>query len=701
MWSSAEETGILARMQDGPRGPWPARLYGLCSFLGAFLLFQVQPLLSGWILPWFGGGAAVWTACLLFFQAALFGGYVYAHVLDRHLPAWPRFVVHLALMIAALALLPIIPREHWKPTDTASPIGRILLLLAASIGAPYFLLSSTAPLVQSWYGRLYPDRSPYRLYALSNAGSLLALLSYPLLFEPFFGQRTLAVFWMSLFGAYVALFALCSWLVVPVRTAVAALPAEAAAPVPIGLRALWILLPAFASAMLLASTNQMCEDVIVLPLFWVLPLAVYLLSFILAFDRPGAYKPRVCALATAVLVFGATAFHRWGTNDSIFSLIQVLSIVAATFGLSMLCHGELARLKPAPAHLTSYYLSMSAGGALGGVFVNLAAPRIFTTLLEWKVGIAIAYVLAWGLFAWHDRRNLRLRKPIAAVLFGVAATGVGFIGWFFTGERLPLESSRNFYGVITVEESVWKRPSELVVVNEMFNGRILHGRQYVVKEKRRTPTSYYGEKSGIGRTVALFEADDDLRIGVVGLGVGTMAAYGKKPTQTVRFYEINPEAERLARKHFSFLVDCPSQVEVVLGDARLSLEREPGRGYHLLALDAFSGVTIPSHLLTVEAMEIYLRHLAPDGVIALHVSNPYVDLTPVVRGLARRFNLHLAAIGHEPERDDVVEASTWLLLTPSAPVYARLRTVATPETGTRELLWTDDRHDLVRLLKWD
>jgi spermidine synthase len=445
----------------------------------------------------------------------------------------------------------------------------------------------------------------------------------------------------------------------------------------------------------------MCEDVVVLPLFWILPLAVYLLSFILAFDRPGAYRPRLYALSTAVIAFGATAFHRWGTNDSIYSLLQVVSIVAATFGLSMLCHGELARLKPSPSHLTSYYLSLSAGGALGGVFVNLCAPRLFATFLEWKVGIAIAYAMAWGLFAWHDRQRLRTHRVAAALLFVISASGLGFILYFFRGERIPLESARNFYGVITVEESIWKRPSELVFVNEMFNGRILHGRQYLAKEKRRRPTSYYGETSGIGRTVALFESREDLRIGVVGLGVGTMAAYGKLPSQTVRFYEINPEAERLARKHFTFLADCPSPVEVVLGDARLSLEREPPRGYHVLALDAFSGVTIPSHLLTVEAMEVYLRHLAADGVIAMHVSNPYLDLAPVVRGLARRFNLKLAAIGHSPEADDVVESSTWLLLTPSAQIYERLRTIAQPDTGTRELLWTDDLHDLVRLLKWD
>jgi len=688
-------------MNDTTRGPWPARLYGLCSFLGAFLIFQVQPLMSSWILPWFGGGAAVWTACLLFFQAALFAGYAYAHLIDRHLAPRPRFAVHLALMIAALALLPIIPRDHWKPSTPDAPLGRILLLLAATIGAPYLLLSSTAPLVQSWYGRLYPGRSPYRLYALSNAGSLLALLSYPFLFEPFFGRRTLSMIWMSCFAVFVVLFAGSARLVVRVEPTPDAAESEPSDSVPLRLRALWIGLPAFASAMLLASTNQMCEDVIVMPFFWVMPLAAYLLSFILTFDRPGTYKPRLVCLGTGVLVFAAAAFHRAGTNDSIFSLLQILSILAATFGLSMVCHGELARLKPGPRHLTSYYLSLAAGGALGGVFVNFVAPRLFASFLEWKVGIGIAYVVSWALFAWHDRDRLRAHRPFAAALFLIAVAGAGFLYTFFTGERRPLDISRNFYGVITIEESIWKRPSELVVANEMYNGRILHGRQYLTKEKRRKPTTYYGETSGVGKVMAFFESRDDLRIGVVGLGVGTMAAYGKLPNQTVRFYEINPDAERLARKHFFFLTDSPSRVEVVLGDARLSLEREAPRGYHVLALDAFSGVTIPSHLLTVEAMEIYLRHLADDGVIAFHVSNPYLDLAPVVRGLARRYGLKLLSLGLIPEDDDVLEASTWMLLTRSERMTEELKPFALPETETNEVIWTDEVHDLVRLLRWD
>ena len=689
-------------MSEDLRGPWPARLYGLCSFLGAFLIFQVQPLMSGWILPWFGGGAAVWIACLLFFQAALFAGYAYAHVIDRYLPPWPRTLLHLALMAAALSLLPIIPRDHWKPVDPAVPIGRILLLLAATIGAPYLLLSSTAPLVQSWYGRLYPGRSPYRLYALSNAGSLLALLTYPFLFEPFFGRRTLSIVWMSAFALFVVLFAAAALRVLRVPRAVGE-PSDPDEPssVPLRRRALWILLPAFASAMLLASTNQMCEDVIVLPFFWVLPLAVYLVSFILTFDRPTAYMPRFYALTSAVLLFATAAFHRAGTNDSLFSLFQIVSILFATFGVSMLCHGELARLKPAPRHLTSYYLSLSAGGALGGVFVNLVAPKLFASFLEWKLGTGIAYAAAWGLFLWHDRRRLASHRAIAAVLLGLAATGLGFLVMFFTGEKRPMESARNFYGVVTIEETIWKRPKELVVANEMYNGRILHGRQYLTKEKRRKPTTYYGETSGVGRTVALFQSREDLRIGVVGLGVGTMAAYGKTPTQSVRFYEINPEAERLARKHFTFLTDGPSRVEVVPGDARLSLEREAPQGYHVLALDAFSGVTIPSHLLTVEAMEIYLRHLAPDGVIAMHISNPYLDLSPVVRGLARRFDLKLARLSHSPEDDDVLESSTWMLLTRSAATHQALHAFAEADPDTGELLWTDDLHDLVRLLRWD
>ncbi len=684
-------------------GRGAAWLYALCSFLGAFLIFQVQPLISSWILPWFGGGAAVWTACLLFFQTALFAGYAYAHVIDRYLPRGPRTLVHLALMIAALALLPITPRDHWKPIGSDAPIGRILLLLSATLGAPYLLLSSTAPLVQSWYARLYPGRSPYRLYALSNAGSLLALLSYPFLFEPFFGRRTLSLIWTSAFALFIVCFAAGALRALRIPAAPASAPTDPVEPssVPLRIRAPWILLPAFASAMLLASTNQMCEDVIVMPFFWVTPLAVYLVSFILTFDRPTAYWPRLMALGTAMVVFAAAAFHRAGTNDFLFSILQLVSILAATFGLSMLCHGETARLKPAPRHLTSYYLSLSAGGALGGVFANLVAPRLFSSLLEWKLGIGIAYGGAWALFAWHDRRRLVAHRWAAVALFAVAATGLGFLVSFFAGERLPVERSRNFYGVITVEETIWPRKNDVVVANEMYNGRILHGRQFLGEKKRRKPTTYYGETSGVGRAVALFQARADLRVGVVGLGVGTVAAYGQTPSQTVRFYEINPEVERLARKHFTFLADAPSRVEVVQGDARLSLEREAPRGYHVIALDAFSGVTIPSHLLTVEAMEIYLRHLDPDGVIALHISNPYVNLAPVARALARRFDLKLGRINHFTEDEDVLEPSTWVLLTRSAATFQKFWPFAVPNDDTNEVLWTDDFHDLVHVLFWN
>src|SRR6185369_9668081 len=335
--------------------------FALTIFAGAFLLFQVQPLIGEYILLWFGGGPGVWTACMLFFQVLLLGGYAYAHLISRWFRPRTQAILHLVLVLAALAMLPITPSESWKPTGAGNPTLRILALLSVSLGLPYFVLSSTGPLMQQWFSHTNPGRSPYRLYSLSNAGSLLALISYPFLFEPFFGRRTLSVVWMSAFALFVVLFAASALLVLRVPRALPADPGEPSS-VPLRSRALWIVLPAFASAMLLASTNQMCEDVIVMPFFWVLPLAAYLVSFILTFDRPTAYRPRFYALFTAVLVFGSAAFHRAGTNDSMFSLVQIASILAATFGVSMLCHGELARLKPAPRHLTSYYLSLSAGG---------------------------------------------------------------------------------------------------------------------------------------------------------------------------------------------------------------------------------------------------------------------------------------------------------------------------------------------------
>lgn len=682
-------------------GPWVGRIHALTVLLGAFLLFQVQPLLSKWILPWFGGGPAVWTTCLFFFQSALFVGYAYAHLTERWLPIPWRSAAHLALILAAAWLLPIAPGEAWKPAGPGDPTGRILLLLGIYIGAPYVLLSSTGPLVQAWFSRAYPDRSPYRLYALSNAGSLAALLSYPFLFEPLWGLRAQSILWTWLFLGYAALYAVGAIAAGRAGPTPGCAPVAAGEPAPpTGRRVgLWIGLSAFASWMLLATTHQLCQDVAVIPFLWILPLAAYLFSFIVAFDHPRWYKPRVLAPWTAALVLAAAVAHV--IHVAVPSLIvAVLGLtLAALFGLCMLCHGQLARLKPAPRHLTGYYLAVSGGGALGGLFVGLVAPQVFSTLFEWKLGMMLAYVGAWGGLAWAHRARMRAHRNTTALLLVIAATGLAFLGLFFGTDPSRLEGARGFYGVVSVEGSPGGIPHERSF-RDLMHGRIRHGRQYLHESRRSLPTAYFVGASGIGRAMALFRSREDLRVGVAGLGIGTLAAYGVLPTQSFRFYEINPEVIRLAEKHFTYLKDCRGRVDVIPGDARLSLEREPPQGFHVLALDAFSGDSIPTHLLTTEAMGLYLRHLAPDGVLAFQVSNRYLELAPVVRGTARRFGLKTVQINVAAGNYEIAVSSHWILCTRNDVAHGELSRHAAKTDDAREIVWTDDFSDLFTILKW-
>lgn len=663
-----------------------ARLCAVTVLLGAFLLFQVQPLLSKWILPWFGGGAAVWTACMLFFQSVLFAGYAFAHFVERRAPRPAALALQLGLVAVAAFSLPIGPGEAWRQASFGDPTWGILLVLLAHAGVPCLALSSTGPLAQSWYARACPGRSPYRLYALSNAGSLAALLTYPVLFEPLFGLKRQSALWTGAFAVFLALYAagaVSASRLPPAR----ALDGEDGAGPSAGRVALWIALPAFASWMLLASTNQICQDLAVIPFLWVLPLAAYLVSFIAAFDHPRWYRPAPVAALTMVLVLATALLVQ--ANYTMRLVPGLAAALATLFFLCLFCHGELARLKPAPRRLTGYYLAVSGGGALGGIFVSLAAPRIFSSFWEWNLGMAIAYAAAGGRLLWMFRDAVREHKYVSTVFVSMAAAGLVVIGYCSEAWRVPLERSRTYYGVVTIREYPGKPPHQRPC-RDMVNGFILHGRQFLNEEDRLKPTTYYVEESGIGAALGFFRDREDLRVGVVGLGVGTIAAYARHSGQLFRFYEINPEVIRLSRKHFTYLADCRGRVEVVPGDARLSLEREPPRRFHVLALDAFSGDTIPTHLLTAEAMGIYLRHLEPEGVLAFHVSNRSLDLPPVVRGLARRHGLKAAVLEHTAGEGDIGESCTWVLCSREGEGAG----------GGREVLWTDDRTDLLSVLKW-
>ncbi|HMH18968.1 MAG TPA: fused MFS/spermidine synthase [Burkholderiales bacterium] len=669
-------------------------LYAVTIFLSAFLLFQVQPLIAKVILPWFGGTAAVWTICMLFFQLLLLAGYVYSHAYVRlRVPA--RRHIHIALLVLAAATLPLAASAAWKPLGGEDPTWRILGLLATSVGLPYFMLSTTGPLVQAWYARSHEGAAPYRLFALSNLGSMLALLTYPLAVEPLLTLRHQTAVWSAGF----VLFALaCATLAWRSKGAEAQRLAhdDAGKPGP-GLQTLWAALACCASLLLLAFTSYMTLNIAAIPFLWVVPLALYLLSFVLCFEASGWYR-RWLFLPLLAAGLAGVCVTLTRSNPSIWSLIPLYS--ATLFVACMVCHGELARSKPHPQHLTGFYLMLALGGAGGGVLVGLVAPNVFKDLYELPIGMLALCVLVMAALL-RDRSSVlhgRWRIPVGLVLLALTvALGVALARTYAEDSADTRVTSRNFYGVLSVRDS-GEGPEAMRMLS---HGTIVHGKQFLEADRRDWPTTYYGPTSGVG--LALIDAHEHgpVRVGVVGLGTGTIAAYGRTG-DVFRFYDINSDVVKLARTEFSFLADSPAKVDVALGDARLSLERESPQNFDVLALDAFSSDAIPVHLLTVEAFKTYLRHLKPTGVLAVHISNRYLDLVPVVQQAARQLSLEVRQVENDDDDDAGVYRSDWMLLSASPAVFEGrlLKEVAERiDTAPGVKLWTDDYSDLYRILK--
>jgi SAM-dependent methyltransferase len=727
------------------------RLFPLVIFANAFLLFQVQPLIAKMIVPWFGGSAAVWTACLLFFQVLLLGGYLYAHWLVGLEPKM-QGRIHATLLALSLLSLPIIPRSGWKPSGFEDPTLRILLVLAATVGLPYFLLSSTSPLVQAWYARGRPAGEPYRLYSLSNLGSMLALLSYPVMVEPLFTRRHQAIGWSV---AYTGAGALCAWLAL--RSRDVGPPLGAAKPAvdtrprgelvgpPLGVakskvkgrsraevavkkksqpppskpgwktRWLWMALPACASALLLAITNHVCQNIAAIPLLWVLPLALYLLSFILCFEGHAWYRRRFFA-GLLVLALGGMVYallFPGFQNASLASMI--LLYLAGLFICCMVCHGELARLRPHPAHLTSFYLMVSLGGALGGVFVALLAPRLFSGLYELPLAlVGCAALLLAALY--RDPAGVFL-KTGAKLAWSLALALVLALTIILSLSSLRVRAQsrlmvRNFYGVLRVVDAVAGRLAvvngttttpldQIVWARELYHGTIRHGFQFLAPPLRRLPTSYFSPGSGVGLALSIKGERGPMRVGVAGLGTATLAAYSRAGDRYT-FYEINPRMVQLARTQFTFLSDSPAQIDVITGDARLSLERQAPQGFDVLVADAFSGDSVPVHLLTREAFALYFRHLKPDGVLAVNITNRYIDLEPVVMAEADSLSMPAIEVINSQDEQRGISAARWILVTGDTAFLDRPEIKKAGNllpSGMDFPLWTDEYSSVFRLLR--
>ncbi len=669
-------------------------LHAATVFLSAFLLFLVQPVLAKQILPWFGGAAVVWTTCMVFFQSALLLGYAYSHWLTTRVVSPRQQQLHLVLLAASLAFLPILPSEAWAPAGDENPVLRILLLLAATIGLPYFLLSATSPLVQAWFAREFPGSSPYRLFALSNLASMIALLGYPFLFEPWLASPQQSRAWSAGYALFVLL---CAWLAwrsrdLPPLAKAASTAEEAGEPRPGAARLLtWLALATLGSVMLLAVSNHLTQNVSSIPLLWVIPLAVYLLTFILCFEGTRWY-PRDAYLGFLVWIVCVMAWFLADKRLQFEIAWQVGVFGAGLFVVCMFCHGELARLRPGPRHLTLFYLVVSLGGVAGGVLVGIVAPLTLPGYLELEIALVAVALLALVL-------NLGRPKPVVAMFAAVVAFSTGALAFrvsSFTEDTVLIE--RNFYGVLRVKETQARAEDPETRYRSLVHGAILHGEQWMGEKYRRAATTYYRTGSGIGKAI-LALAGRPIKVGVIGLGAGTLATYGDAD-DVFRFYDINPAVPRIAREQFTYLGDSPARIEIVLGDARLKLEREPPQGFDVLAVDAFSGDSIPVHLITLEAVGTYLRHMAPQGIIAFHVSNRFLDLKPVLLAIAERHGLEYAFV-HETS-DDGSTTSDWVLLTRHKPHILRPEIVAStepvaPEPGWR--LWTDAYNNILQVWK--
>lgn len=666
-------------------------MFAVTIFLSAFLLFQVQPMMGRYILPWFGGTPSVWSICLLFFQAALLCGYAYAHAIG----SWKhgRFV-HMGALAVSLALLPIIPdTATWKPEDADNPSGRILLLLTAVIGGPYFLLSATAPLLQRWY----KGDSPYRLYALSNAGSLLALLSYPIVFEPVLRLRTQGWMWSGAYAAFALLCAANAW---NVRTAPK--PAHEEAPHPAPMTILyWLGLAATGTALLIGTTNLVTQDIAVSPFLWIAPLAIYLLTFILAFEHDRWYNRPLFAILTGVLA--STGIAMMAASIAIDLWLQLAGYLTALFTACMVCHGELGRARPAARHLTLFYLTIAAGGVIGGVFVALLAPRLFTEFTEYPIAMAAACAL--GLIGWFRdgayqewaAGSIRVRIPLMALLFGAV---IAAYAAFTIAKPGYQEVARDFYGILRVADY----DDGYGEYRQMSHGRTKHGSEFLEGPLAGLPVSYYGPTSGVALTMTVL-GDEAQRIGVIGLGTGTMAGWAR-PGGSIRFYEIDPEVERMARQWFTFLPQSRATVEVVHGDARVQMERELAEGrrndYDLIVLDAFSSDAIPIHLLTAESADLYKQRLAPNGKMLVHISNRALDLEPVVRGMAQHLGFGIGNLMSSGKVETGEEYSRWLLLTADERFMQdpRIAAFLSGWSDDPPLLWSDDFASLWHVLRW-
>ncbi len=727
----------------------PPLLFSITLFTSAGLLFWIQPLIAKTLLPLWGGTPAVWNTCLLFFQSMLLIGYVYALASSRWLRLWMQAVVHVGLLLL-IAIYVFRSPVHEAVLQQGNPTLGVLQTLLFSIGLPFFIISASNPLLQSWFSRLQHYRAvdPYFLFAASNAGSLIALIAFPLALEPSLGLNEQYKFWRVGFAVLVTLTCAIALALKPLASVSAEIRSVTTEDLPnnelnVWRRLRWLALSFAPSSLMLGVTTYITTDVAAVPLLWVIPLALYLLTFVLAFTNKhfasAALLRRVMFVAalvvTLILASGATE-PAW---------ILILANLGFFFVAAMMCHRELANDRPSTTHLAEYYLWIAFGGALGSLFNVLIAPILFTSFVEYALAIALACMLQRGEPRDSDKNQskfdviyplgllivtlgvtmlvpyLRTSSSTIKLLivpgipliiinhffrarpirFALGLCAVMLASVYFAGDTgRTLHLARNFFGTIRVSTDSTAK------VNSLYSGNTVHGRQFLDQSRRCEPLSYHHENGPLGQVMAVYNAAPaNPRVGVIGLGAGAMAAYSK-PDQHWTFYEIDPDVIHIARnsQHFTYLQNCTSgSLSVVEGDARLSLQKAEGH-FGLIVLDAFSSDAIPVHLLTQQALDLYLSKLAEGGILAFHVSSRSLDLTPILADLAESRNL--ICIGFDDRKLSSLEGkdpSQWVVMarSPEEISYLSINTQWQRLTGRKDArVWSDDFSNILRAIKW-
>jgi spermidine synthase len=669
-------------------------LFGVAVFLGSFLLFLVEPIAAKQLLPILGGSAAVWITCLVFFQTALLCAYLYAHRLSRS----SQWCLHsLLLLLAAVAAIAWAVRSYGVGLGAENPIATVFVALGAWIGLPFLMLGATSPLLQVWWARIEKSEVPYRLFALSNLASLLALGLYPSLIEPYFTLQTQRIGWACGFVAFAILSITLTWKARSGQSVAGPMDTEDDAKLPkarLSHKILWVLLPLGAAMQLSAVTSYLTANIAAIPLLWILPLAVYLVTLILAFQFPHLLARGLVARLLLVML-GGLAYMLSKTEVSLPLRISILFFLIEVFVSCFFCHSEAVTLRPKrAAESTLFYLLFAAGGALGSFVIGIASPLVFRFNYDVALTFLVTALLAF-VVTWKEGWSQRMLWAVASIMMALLVSWV-----HIASQRETIAAVRNFYGTLRVRQHHGYPGS---VIRTLTNGTIQHGTQYFGTEQlRRTPTTYYAEDSGVGLAIRYCCEGRARRIGVIGLGAGTVAAYGRSGDD-IRFYEINPAVAPIAQNVFTYIRDSRAHIEIVEGDGRLSLLHEDPQRFDVLVVDAFSGDAIPLHLLTTQAVGLYRKHLAPGGILAFHISNQHVDLEPPIALLAEAAGMKAVRISTGP-KDEIGEfGATWMLVTENAgflawPDVAAHAHAAAIRPGLK--VWTDDYSSLLPVLHW-